>query len=914
MACHELYTDQLATLNHGHALWEPDPNDPCQQVEVGDVGYVFYGGFHRLFNVHLAADHPSQGKPLPEQFEPLDCGPSHIYHRTLRPGPYRSRSVVAAEIDAPFVVPAGGQISLKFACSRRRGAVLVLPEKARRADTRSRGAYKEYMREHCERWHALTEQLKLSLRMEDLVLVTGCDRTTTWAVAAFTSTDFDSRIQLSVDFAGVGSASFASSLSWTHDENAQYNWGPDSETSVLTNELTGAVTDGGDISMSSSQGQLQKPINTKYNQCVFVRGLRAKSRGRFLPIKLKAAAEPIDLHGSVDGDSDGGGVAANPGEANAPEEADLVGEANVTGEPDPAGEVDTTHGSSGWTGRSHVVPDNYEHSDMIFPVLDYILQTSDVDLAIAHDEDLNPYTETATTASDIAQYLAENQPSVIKTVTEGVVYGSIECLSKEAMHRKAKRQDSSGMHVVVDTENVRYYSRSRSPSAMSSPLHLSRPESPQPIHETQSAQQPTIIIQAPPRSPPPSVSQAQTYSNYPSQIGTDATLVNPTLMPPYTGWGNVGGDTGEDLRSTELKVWTGLDYSDIPSDTDEDDEQPERSLVYSSTRPRLVRLTESFMKEHMSAFNGILFIGEGRRETQHHRLMMAYMKKVDGDGFSMERQLECLRFLTEAFASARPGTHLDVDDFEGFANKGSASRSELRVPAEYPSTLLKLALSTPYANPYHASGLLSDITKGIFPLLPGATTMCPVFDVSFGNLATVGLFIVPTHRLDEHLQLKGNVVKIFRLNPLMIPTLRTYQTNRIALAMGIEGLGREVLGSWRMLMEGISNNFYSYLSATMDLSPQQLGLISDQVRYVNAAPSRFAAREKRLQQFIRKRKRWDDVAFEDIQRLRIANPLVFYGTLLGVAFVAVALVQVQVFLHGILKIAAGATSSTAVAS
>ncbi|TFY60560.1 hypothetical protein EVG20_g7374 [Dentipellis fragilis] len=404
MACHDLYMDQLASLNNGHALWEPNPNEPDDQVEVGDVGYILFGGFHRLFNIHLPADHPAQGQSLPEHFEPLECPRSHIYRRTLRPGPYMSRSVVAAEIDTPFAVPmAGGQISLKFSCSRRRGAVLVLPEDAQRVDTRSRAAYEDYTREHCERWHALTDRLRLGLRLEDHILVTGCDRTTTWAVAAFTSVDFDSRISLSVDFAGVGSASFASSMSWTHDGSAQYNWGPDQRTSVSTAELTRAVTSGGEISSpSAATDQLQKPINTKFNQCVFVRGFRAKRRSRFLPVKLKAAAEPVDLKKFPDEDFDGG-------------------EGAVSSE-----ELDSTGDFRDLKTQIEVIADTQEHTDMTAPLLDYILQTSDIDLAIVHDDDLKPYTKDAISASDIASRLAENPPKVIKTAMEsGTRYGSL---------------------------------------------------------------------------------------------------------------------------------------------------------------------------------------------------------------------------------------------------------------------------------------------------------------------------------------------------------------------------------------------------------------------------------------------------------------------------------------------------------
>ena len=44
---------------YGHALWEPDPGNLYPAVEIGDVGYIFEGRFHRLFNVLLPAEHPT---------------------------------------------------------------------------------------------------------------------------------------------------------------------------------------------------------------------------------------------------------------------------------------------------------------------------------------------------------------------------------------------------------------------------------------------------------------------------------------------------------------------------------------------------------------------------------------------------------------------------------------------------------------------------------------------------------------------------------------------------------------------------------------------------------------------------------------------------------------------------------------
>ncbi|TFY55168.1 hypothetical protein EVG20_g9420 [Dentipellis fragilis] len=924
MACSEVYRDQLATLKNGHALWEPDPDDTIQQVGVGDVGYVLYGGFQRLFNIHLAADHPSQGKHLPEYFEPLHCEASHIYHRTLRPGPYRSRSVVAAKLDAPFVVPAGGKLSLKFACSRRKGAVLVLPEKALREDTKRRGAYKEYLREHCEQWHTLTEQLKLDLRMEDLVLVTGCDRTTTWAVAAFTNTDFDSQIQLSVELAGVEAASFASSLSWSHDENAQRHWGPDPETSVSMNELSGAVTKGEDIS-TSSQKQRQKQ-------------------------------EPVDPHGSVDGDSDGGGVPINPGEVETTAEVYLPGEVELTreagstrgadaiGEADATGETYASRDMGSAEDVSNTCPkrgqgdtDTHDHTDMMSPLLDYILQSSDVDLAIAHHADLYPYTESATSASEIAQYLKEDQPSVFKTVLQGVAYGSIDYLDKDVSFPGARRRKSSGSRVTFDEDNIQYIPRSQF-----------FPPSPISTESIQSTPPPSIPPQPALDSPPlPSLSPFGTKKmlSYPDSVTTRADTppisymtqqqqIGPSITPdgtpiympiPNLDWGGnyysplptlpaisqttpprvsrTRGRNHEAQAEMDFEMWTGLDLSDVATVTNED-EQPGSSVCFS-TSTSLAPSTELLVKDFIAAFNEILFVGEGRRETQHHRIMMTYMRQLDRKGLAIERQLACLRHLTDVFAKAKPKTHLDADSLDEFANKVPAS--QLKVPTNYHSALLKLALFTPYTNSYHASGLLADIAKGVFPSLPVASKSSLSFDISFSHLTTVGLTVIPTYRLDEHLQLKGNnIVKIFKLDPLIIPTLRTYHTNRIAIALGVEDIGKEILASWRALIEG--SRPLSYMFAGMlDLTNEQLNQISHEVRFAYAVPSRFVAREKQLQELIRYHKRWPYVALEDLNNLRRANSALFYGV--GAALLALVMVQVQVLLYYVLKIAAGSLAT-----
>ena len=46
-----IYQDQLKSLFHGIALWNPDPHNHNVRVSIGDVGFLVEGAFFRMFNV-----------------------------------------------------------------------------------------------------------------------------------------------------------------------------------------------------------------------------------------------------------------------------------------------------------------------------------------------------------------------------------------------------------------------------------------------------------------------------------------------------------------------------------------------------------------------------------------------------------------------------------------------------------------------------------------------------------------------------------------------------------------------------------------------------------------------------------------------------------------------------------------------
>jgi hypothetical protein len=70
---YDIYREELGAMYpaYGHALWEPNPGGRYTSVEIGDVGFIRRGYFHRLFNVLLPEDHPSHQDGVPQHHEPL---------------------------------------------------------------------------------------------------------------------------------------------------------------------------------------------------------------------------------------------------------------------------------------------------------------------------------------------------------------------------------------------------------------------------------------------------------------------------------------------------------------------------------------------------------------------------------------------------------------------------------------------------------------------------------------------------------------------------------------------------------------------------------------------------------------------------------------------------------------------------
>ncbi|KAH9962830.1 hypothetical protein BC827DRAFT_1129790 [Russula dissimulans] len=219
------YREQLAHLYHGYALWEPAPAGLYDRVRVGDVGFILHGHFTRFFNALLPANDPNQGYDLPRDFVPLSMGPfGNIRTLTLSLGDYCSNSVVSIrdligeqiQAASPDEVP-----NASFRCRRGKGAFLSLPFNAHREDVIRTKVFETYIRRYCDSWLELATLGGYDVKLEDIIFVTGCDMTSSWALAAFTNPPWDADMSLSVLPVGPASARFQwSAPSQPHNNEA----------------------------------------------------------------------------------------------------------------------------------------------------------------------------------------------------------------------------------------------------------------------------------------------------------------------------------------------------------------------------------------------------------------------------------------------------------------------------------------------------------------------------------------------------------------------------------------------------------------------------------------------------------------------------------------------------------------------
>ena len=87
-----------------------------------------------------------------------------------------------------------------FSCKQKQGAVLSLPIQAKRENTVVGEGLGKWMIKHIDQWFAWVLDRELGVNhMEEIVLVTGTDRTRSWANVAFLGGQADARVSFGVE-------------------------------------------------------------------------------------------------------------------------------------------------------------------------------------------------------------------------------------------------------------------------------------------------------------------------------------------------------------------------------------------------------------------------------------------------------------------------------------------------------------------------------------------------------------------------------------------------------------------------------------------------------------------------------------------------------------------------------------------
>ncbi|KAF9553555.1 hypothetical protein CPC08DRAFT_713621 [Agrocybe pediades] len=187
-----IYQQHMASVRAGTALWIPEGHsnllDPYQGVSIGDVGTVTRSGsFSFLFNICLPADHPVNRNLVPEGFKPIcppvdPCDIREIHE--FMPMDYLStdciRKLANDSDDSTSNAPL-----ISFQVQEGEGSVVVMPEGAISQDLENVSKFRSYAASNLENWYRYVNVTRgREIKNGELRLVIGCDKTTSWAIAA----------------------------------------------------------------------------------------------------------------------------------------------------------------------------------------------------------------------------------------------------------------------------------------------------------------------------------------------------------------------------------------------------------------------------------------------------------------------------------------------------------------------------------------------------------------------------------------------------------------------------------------------------------------------------------------------------------------------------------------------------------
>ncbi|KAF9488649.1 hypothetical protein BDN71DRAFT_1512853 [Pleurotus eryngii] len=299
----QIYAKPLLVKRHGYPLWVPEPYGHSaiyrtKGVRIGDVGCITpEGAFQTLFNIRAPPDHPVNRRGVPEGFEQIhfdvddiDCVPNfHPLNSTITSSFAGKRSLDVARSSPEALRTEDASGSQRYTWASTEGAILHLPKGASHIDTaKGKLKFREQAMCHAKNWYKFAFTCS-DASNDSLYLITGCDKTRSWMIGAFSS-DSDkpqTSIQLS-PLAGIpeGQPSY-SYLWWSANSAPSYCVGPFNDETIASNEDPKALAwDDAVFATDAPQGS---------NQCNFIRGYKIMLRRKVLRSLLGGPSST--LHG-----------------------------------------------------------------------------------------------------------------------------------------------------------------------------------------------------------------------------------------------------------------------------------------------------------------------------------------------------------------------------------------------------------------------------------------------------------------------------------------------------------------------------------------------------------------------------------------------------------------------------------------
>ena len=178
---------------------------------------------------------------------------------------------------------AGGGVS--FECVKNQGAVLVMGDIAYRQDAVDLARFSDHIVANHRTWLAFAnERLGRGLSVTDLILVTGCDKTSNWACAAWSDSSHSASASFVVEAPGLVQGSASIWGHWESSSSVDRNAGPHRlDPTIPTNPVfqsplsdAMSIDEPPSLQEPSHEAPLVPPVRS--NQCVFVRGFHMGHR------------------------------------------------------------------------------------------------------------------------------------------------------------------------------------------------------------------------------------------------------------------------------------------------------------------------------------------------------------------------------------------------------------------------------------------------------------------------------------------------------------------------------------------------------------------------------------------------------------------------------------------------------------